>query len=241
MNEAITFSNVSKEYFLQEDRTFKELIMSALRRKPLSKNYQALSKVSFSIKEGETVGIVGKNGAGKSTTLKLIAGVTYPTKGKVKVNGRVAPIIELGAGFHHELSGYENIFLNGAILGMHKKEIEQKVNNIIAFSELDEFIHVPIKKYSTGMQMRLAFAIAIHVDAPIILIDEVLAVGDKQFQKKCLKQLQLLREQDDKTIIFVSHDEQAVKSFCDRVILLADGQILDDGDPEQLFKKYNNL
>ncbi len=235
----VTFDQVTKQYLLQEDRTFKELIPNLLQRKPLSRSYRALKDVSFTINQGETVGIVGKNGAGKSTTLKLIAGVTYPSQGKVVVTQRVAPIIELGAGFHHELSGYENIFLNAAILGMHKREIELKLESIIDFSELKEFIHVPIKKYSTGMQMRLAFAIAINMDAPILLIDEVLAVGDEEFQKKCLAHLDALKRQHDKTIVFVSHSEKSVKSFCERAILLEHGKVILDGTPKAVFDTYH--
>jgi ABC-type polysaccharide/polyol phosphate transport system ATPase subunit len=241
MKPVITFHNVTKQYLLQEDRTFKELIPNLLRGLPLSRTYKALSNINFTVNQGETVGIVGKNGAGKSTMLKLIAGVTYPTKGETHVTQRVAPIIELGAGFHHELSGYENIFLNAAILGMHKREIEHKVDNIVEFSELKEFIHVPIKKYSTGMQMRLAFAIAIHVDAPIILIDEVLAVGDQDFQEKCLAYLHGLKKSADKTIVFVSHDEDAVKSFCDRAIVLDHGKVIADEGISSAFNVYHTL
>jgi len=239
MKPIIEFIHATKQYILQEDRTFKELIPSIVFRRPLSRKYKALNDLNFSIYEGETVGIVGKNGAGKSTILKLIAGVTYPSQGKVSIKGRVAPIIELGAGFHHELSGYENIFLNAAILGMHKLEIEQKVESIIAFSELENFIHVPIKKYSTGMQMRLAFAVAIHIDAPILLIDEVLAVGDEDFQKKCLQYLSELKKTHKKTIIFVSHAREAVEEFCDRALLIEEGRLVMDGSPKKVFAKYD--
>lgn len=236
---AITFSHVTKNYMIRDDRTFKEIIPSLLRGKPLATWHTAIDNISFDIKQGETVGIVGKNGAGKSTMLKLIAGVTYPSKGKIAVNGRVAPLIELSAGFHHELTGYENIFLNAAILGMHKKEIEQRIQSIIDFSELGEFIDVPVKRYSSGMYMRLGFSVAIHTDAPILLIDEVLAVGDIAFQKKCLDYLQEMKKRSDRTIIFVSHDEHAVKSFCDRVILLQQGKIVADGTPKAAFEEYH--
>ena len=238
MKIAINFDHVVKQYLLQEDRTIKEMIPSILLRRSISRQYKALNDISFTIYEGETVGIVGKNGAGKSTILKLIAGVTYPSSGQLEVVGRVAPIIELGAGFHHELSGYENIFLNAAILGMHKKEIEAKLDDIISFSELEEFIHVPIKKYSTGMNMRLAFAVAIHIEAPILLIDEVLAVGDLSFQKKCLGYLEKIKKEQHKTIVFVSHDQKAVSSFCDRTLLIEDGKLRVDGTPETVFAQY---
>lgn len=240
-NPVISFTNVSKKYFFQEDRTFKDLVPNLIRGKAWAKKFTAISNATFVITEGETVGFIGKNGAGKSTLLKLIAGVTYPTDGHLEISQKVAPLIELGAGFHHELSGYENIFLNAAILGMHKKEITQKVHDIIEFSELQNFIHTPVKRYSTGMYMRLAFAIAIHVDAPILLIDEVLAVGDIEFQKKCLLHLEKMKKRRDKTIIFVSHDEKAISEFCDRVILIDHGKVVHDGLPSTVFPIYHRL
>ncbi len=237
----INFQHVTKKYHLQEDRTMKELIPSLIKGKAWSKMYTAIDDANFSITEGETVGFVGKNGAGKSTLLKLIAGVTYPSSGRVSVEQKVAPLIELGAGFHHELSGYENIFLNAAILGMHEKEIKLKVDSIIEFSELQKFIHSPVKHYSSGMYMRLAFSIAVHVDAPILLIDEVLAVGDADFQKKCLQYLNEMKKRHDKTIIFVSHDEDALKGFCERTILLDHGKVIADGKPKEVFTVYHSL
>lgn len=240
-NIVIQFKNVIKNFHLQEDRTFKEFLPHFLLGKPWAKEFTALNDISFEIGVGETVGIIGKNGAGKSTLLKLIAGVTTPTTGEVIVNGKVAPLIELSAGFHQELTGYENIFLNAAILGMHKKEIEQVLNQIIAFSELQEFIDIPVKKYSTGMYMRLGFSIAIHLNASIILLDEILAVGDDAFQKKCLNYLKEIKKNKDRTIIFVSHSELSVKRFCDRAILLSGGKIIAEGDPSEVFKKYHTL
>lgn len=240
-NAVIQFDKVTKKFFLQEDRTFKEFLPNFILGKSWAKKLLALDDVSFEIKVGETVGIIGKNGAGKSTLLKLIAGVTTPTNGSVVVKEKVAPLIEVGAGFHHELTGLENIFLNGAILGMHKKEIEVVVDNIINFSELKQFIHIPVKKYSLGMYMRLGFAVAIHVNAPILLIDEVLAVGDAAFQKKCINYLRKIRTDKSKTIVFVSHNEEAVKSFCERVILLDRGKLIKDDTPETVFKIYHQL
>jgi ABC-type polysaccharide/polyol phosphate transport system ATPase subunit len=237
----INFQHVSKQFLFQDDRTFKELLPNLLRGRGWGRTYTAISDMNLTINQGETVGFVGKNGAGKSTLLKLIAGVTFPSKGKLTVSQKVAPLIELGAGFHHELSGYENIFLNAAILGMHKREIEEKVDSIIAFSELEQFIHVPVKRYSTGMYMRLAFAIAVHMDAPILLIDEVLAVGDADFQKKCLTFLAQMKKRHDKTIIFVSHDEKSVRSFCDRAILINKGKLVIDGTPAAVFDRYHHL
>lgn len=237
----IQSKNVTKKFHLQEEKTFKEFLPNFILGKSWAKQLIALDDVSFIIEKGETVGIIGKNGAGKSTILKLMAGVTAPTTGEIIVRGRVAPLIEVGAGFHHELTGYENIFLNGAILGMHKKEIEAVVDNVIEFSELKEFIHIPVKKYSLGMYMRLGFAVAIHVNAPILLIDEVLAVGDATFQKKCIDYLKKIRTDKTKTIVFVSHNEEAVKSFCDRVILLDHGKIIQDGNPQTVFKTYHRI
>lgn len=237
----IQFKNVTKSFYLQEDKTFKEFLPNLISGKSWAKKFLALSNISFDIKRGETVGIVGKNGAGKSTLLKLIAKVTTPTKGQIIINGRVAPLIELGAGFHHELTGYENILLNAAILGMHKGEISAVINQIIDFSELQEFIHVPIKKYSSGMYVRLGFSIAIYTNADIFLIDEVLAVGDSAFQKKCMNRMNELKNKHNKTIIFVSHSEQAVKNFCTRAILLDHGGIVKDGNPKEIFNIYNRI
>lgn len=234
---AIQFSHAGKEFFLQTDRTFKDLLTSLARGRQWRQKHIALRDVTFDIKAGETVGIIGRNGAGKSTLLKLIAGVTQPTNGSVTVQGKVAPLIEVGAGFHHELSGYENIFLSGAILGMSRKEIAAKVDDIITFSELEEYINVPVKRYSTGMFMRLGFSVAVHTDAPILLIDEVLAVGDISFQEKCLDRLN--RMKGKRTIVFVSHDEDAVKQFCERAILLVDGQVAADGKPADALEKYH--
>lgn len=240
-NIALSLNHLSKSFVLQQDRTIKDIIPSLIKGQSWAKRHTVFKNIDFTIHQGETVGIVGKNGAGKSTLLKLIAGVTQPTSGSITVNGKVAPVIELTAGFHHELTGYENIYLNAAILGLHKKEIDQRVDAIIQFSELDEYIHVPVKKYSTGMFMRLGFSIAIQMDAPIILLDEVLAVGDAEFQEKCLSYLEELKKSKKKTIIFVSHDEDAVTRFCDRALLIHDKKILVDGTPKEAFKKYHEL
>lgn len=240
-NPVIIFDKVHKDFLIQEEKTFKEFLPNLFLGRPWAKKVAALNDVSFNIFQGETVGIIGKNGAGKSTALKLIAGVTAPTSGKVAISCKVAPLIELGAGFHHELTGYENIFLNGAILGMHKKEIESRLNDIIEFSELKDFIYAPVKKYSSGMYMRLAFSIAINTSAPLLLIDEVLAVGDESFQKKCLDYLQEVKKSRERTIIFVSHSEQLVKKFCERVILLDHGKLIADGDPKEVFEKYHHV
>lgn len=241
MSIALQFTTVTKEFNLQQGKTIKDLVSDLIKGRSWSKKHLVFDSMSFVINKGETVGIVGKNGAGKSTLLKLIAGVTQPTKGTVTVNGRVAPVIELTAGFHHELSGLENIYLNAAILGLHKAEVEERLDAIIQFSELGEFIHVPVKKYSTGMFMRLGFSIAIQMDAPIILLDEVLAVGDAEFQEKCLVYLEGLKKSKEKTIIFVSHDEEAITRFCDRALLIHEHTVHMDGTPEKVFEEYHRL
>lgn len=235
----ISFDQVNKEFYLQGDRTLKEFIPSLVKGKRWAHRLHALKDLSFEIQSGETVGIVGKNGAGKSTMMKLIAGVTYPSSGTITVNGKVAPMIELGAGFHSELNGYENIYLNAAILGMHKKEIALVEKKIINFSGVEEFLHEPLKRFSTGMVMRLAFAIAVHTPAPIYLIDEVLAVGDAEFQEKCIAKLREIKKDKDIITVFISHDEDAVTEFCDRAILLDKGEIIEDSTPKNVFKKYH--
>lgn len=238
-NPKIELSKVKKDFFLQGDRTFKELIPSLLLGKNWAKKLNALSNISMNIGQGETVGIIGDNGAGKSTLMKLIAGVTYPTKGNIEVAGRVAPLIELGAGFHHELTGYENIFLNSAILGMHKAEIEEVSGKIVDFSGLDKkFLNTPIKRYSTGMVMRLAFSIAIHARASIFLIDEVLAVGDIEFQAKCINRLEEIKRKGDSIILFVSHDLVTVSKFCERVLLIEKGNVVMDNKAKIVISKY---
>jgi ABC-type polysaccharide/polyol phosphate transport system ATPase subunit len=236
---AINFKNISKSYHLQQERTAKDAVMALLKSNDTFTAKKVIEDISFSIKRGETVGLVGKNGAGKSTILKLLAGVTYPDSGKITVAGRVAPLIELTAGFHHELNGYENIFLNGAILGMQQQEIETKVAQITAFAELEEHMYQPVKRYSTGMYMRLGFSIAVHTDADILLIDEVLGVGDAAFQKKSTDFLKKVKSKRDITIVFVSHDQHAVESFCDRALLIENGKLSADGKPKEIFQKYN--
>lgn len=240
-NPIITLNSVTKKFSQQEDKTFKEFLPKLLLGKSWAKQILALNNISFEVEKGQTLGIVGKNGSGKSTLLKLIAGVTTPTQGQIAVREKVAPLIELGTGFHHELTGLENIYLNAAVLGMHKKEIEQVLDKIIEFSELREFINVPVKHYSSGMYMRLGFSVAIYVNAPILLIDEVLAVGDESFQKKCIRFLKSVKENGEKTIVFVSHSEEAVKKLCDRVILLSEGKLIGDGDPKEVFEIYHKI
>lgn len=240
-NSVITFKNVTKVFSQQDDKTFKEFLPNLILGRPWAKKLVALDDISFEVGKGETIGIVGKNGSGKSTLLKLIAGVTAPTKGVIIVTEKVAPLIEVGTGFHHELTGLENIYLSAAVLGMHKKEIEQVLDKIIEFSELRGFINIPVKHYSSGMYMRLGFSVAIFVNAPILLIDEVLSVGDASFQKKCTNYFKSVKDDRDKTIIFVSHSEQTVKKICNRAILLSGGKVVSEGDPKEVFKKYHTL
>ncbi|HZD41150.1 MAG TPA: ABC transporter ATP-binding protein, partial [Terriglobales bacterium] len=190
--------------------------------------YEALGNVSFEIEEGEVVGIIGRNGAGKSTLLKILSRITEPTAGYVEIHGRVGSLLEVGTGFHMELTGRENVFLYGAILGMKKGEIAKKFDEIVAFAEVERFIDTPVKHYSTGMQLRLAFAVAAHLEPEILLVDEVLAVGDARFQKKCLNKMQDVGHHG-RTVLFVSHNLTAVTRLCQRCILLEGGRLVKDG------------
>ena len=199
--------------------------------------FTALKNISFEVSSGETVGIIGKNGAGKSTILGLLAGVLKPSSGQVTVDGRIAPLLELGAGFHTELSGRENIILNGILLGMLKRDVEEKIDSIIEFSELEEFIDQPIRTYSSGMLARLGFSVAVHCDPDILLVDEVLAVGDQDFQKKCIEKM-LVFKQERKTIVFVSHNSDEILKVCDRAIWIDQGIVYRDGQPDQVINEY---
>ena len=199
--------------------------------------FTALKNISFEVSAGETVGIIGKNGAGKSTILGLLAGVLKPSSGQVTVAGRIAPLLELGAGFHPELSGRENILLNGILLGMLKREVEEKIDSIIAFSELEEFIDQPIRTYSSGMLARLGFSVAVHSDPDILLVDEVLAVGDQDFQKKCIEKMIGFKE-NGKTIVFVSHNVEEIRRVCGRVIWIEDKKIRLIDESEKVLNEY---
>ncbi len=200
----------------------------------------ALQNINFEVKQGEVLGIIGKNGAGKSTLLKLLSKVTSPTKGNIKVNGRVASLLEVGTGFHKELTGRENVYLNGAILGMTKTEINRKFDEIVDFSGVGKYIDTPVKRYSSGMYVRLAFAVAAHLDPEIMIIDEVLAVGDIEFQKKCLGKMKDVSE-GGRTVLFVSHNMAAVKTLCTRTILMNNGTIFKEGDTSQLIDDYIHI
>ncbi len=201
------------------------------------KEFWALKDISFDVAKGEILGLIGPNGAGKSTLLKILTGITEPTEGEIKIKGRVSSLLEVGTGFHPELSGRENIFLNGAILGMKRSEIKSKFDEIVAFAEVERFIDTPVKRYSSGMRVRLGFAVAAHLEPEILLIDEVLAVGDFKFQEKCIGKMQEVSEAG-RTIIFVSHQMPAVRRFCTRCVLLKNGSVVMNGNTDEVVTNY---
>ncbi len=204
-----------------------------------SEEFWALKDVSFDIEQGERVGIIGRNGAGKSTLLKVLSRITEPTAGRVTINGRVASLLEVGTGFHPELTGRENIFLNGAILGMGRNEIKRKFDEIVAFAEVERFLDTPVKHYSSGMYVRLAFAVAAHLEPEILIVDEVLAVGDAQFQKKCLGKMEAVGR-EGRTVLFVSHNMQAIQTLCSRALWISSGSVEQDGDVFSVVSSYLN-
>jgi lipopolysaccharide transport system ATP-binding protein len=204
----------------------------------IGEQFWALDDISFEVKEGEVLGIIGRNGAGKSTLLKILSQVTAPTSGEIKIKGRIGSLLEVGTGFHPELTGRENTFLNGAILGMTKAEIRRKFDEIVAFSGLEEFIDTPVKRYSSGMYVRLAFAVAAHLEPEILIVDEVLAVGDMSFQKKCLGKMEDISRKGRRTVLFVSHNMSAVSTLCQRVIVLNDGAIIFNGATDEAIRRY---
>jgi lipopolysaccharide transport system ATP-binding protein len=209
--------------------------------KLLKDNYLALRDVSFEVREGEAVGIIGKNGAGKSTLLKIISRITYPTAGAIKIRGKISSLLEVGTGFHRELSGRENIYLNGAILGMKKSVTAKRIDEIIDFAGIEKFIDTPVKRYSSGMYVRLAFSVAAHLDSDILILDEVLAVGDADFQKKCLGKMNDVATNQGRTVLFVSHNMGAVAGLCGRAILLHQGEIETTGETSEVINRYMTL
>lgn len=246
-NVTIQFNNVSKQYKLGMTRTSVPDLVSSWSRSLLqphklrensSKEYWALKDVSFELKKGETLALVGANGAGKSTILKLIAQITRPTSGQIKVNGKLSALIELGAGFHPDLSGRENIYLNGAILGLKRQEIQRRFDSIVAFSELESFIDTPVKRYSSGMAVRLGFAVAASINPDVLLVDEVLAVGDTAFRMKCMTRIQELIDSGT-TLIFVSHNMGQVKAICDVALYIEKGTAKLFGETEKVIDAYN--
>jgi len=244
---AIEVHKLSKWYHLRADlpaeyHTLRDALAGALgrlagRRPAPVRTVRALDAVSFEVRPGEVVGIVGRNGAGKSTLLKLLAGITEPTGGRAVLRGRVGALLDVGAGFHPELTGRENIYFSGAILGMKKAEIERKLDAIVAFAEVEEFLETPVKFYSSGMYVRLAFAVAAHLEADILLVDEVLAVGDLAFQRKCLGKMEAVSE-EGRTVLFVSHNPAHVKRLCGRAIWLERGRVRFDGNAHEAVARY---
>lgn len=223
--------------------TVRELFAKFFRKEVNYHDFEAVNDISFSVQAGEMVGIIGRNGSGKSTLLKIVAGIYRPTSGKLQVNGSIAPLIELGAGMHAELTGRENILLNGLMMGYSKRQMLEREQRIIEFAEIGDFIDVPVKQYSTGMYMRLAFSVATEVDPDILVIDEILAVGDLTFQRKCFERLKRFRE-SGKTILFVTHSMDQVRDHCDRGLLLDRGRLLFNGSPDEavaLYKKNSGI
>jgi lipopolysaccharide transport system ATP-binding protein len=238
MNKVLEVKNISKVYKIYKSNI--ERLKEIFSKKIYHKEFIANKDISFELFTGETLGIIGVNGAGKSTILKIVAGVIEPTFGEVIRHGRVTALLELGTGFNLQMSGYENIYLNGTLIGMSKKEIKEKIKDIVDFSELGDYIHEPILSYSSGMSMRLAFSIAIFSEPKILIVDEALSVGDAHFQAKCTQALRD-RKQDNMSIIYVSHDLNSLKLLCDRVILLNHGEVVDEGNPEDVINQYNFL
>ncbi len=237
---AIEFIDVSKRFQLEEGRTLREFVPALLKGRGWSPPFYALRDISFTVRRGETLGIVGRNGSGKSTALKLIAGVMAPSQGEVHVHGRVSPLIELGAGFHPDLTGRENVHLNASILGMPGRDIRARFDDIVEFAELRDFIDTPVKRYSSGMYMRLGFSVAVHSDPDILLVDEVLAVGDAVFGDKCLVKIREFQERGV-TIVIVSHALDTITQFCNRALLLQGGHLIDDGPSQEVTRRYLEL
>ncbi len=236
---AVKVEDVSKTFKLPHEKqgSVKSLFVNMFHGTRSYEHQKVLKDISFEIKKGEFFGVVGRNGSGKSTLLKLLAGIYSPTKGAIAVNGKLTPFIELGVGFNHELTGRENVFLNGALLGFNRNEIRAMYNDIVAFAELEKFMDQKLKNYSSGMQVRLAFSIAIRAKSDILLIDEVLAVGDAAFQQKCFNYFEELKRQQQ-TVVFISHDMGAIRRFCTRAIYLDKGKIIKQGEPSDIADAY---
>ncbi len=235
--DTIIVEDVYKTFnvYMDKANTIKEKLMFFKRNK--KEKRQVLKGINLRIKQGETVALIGVNGSGKSTLLKLMTKIIYPNKGKITTNGKLTSLLELGAGFHPDFSGRENIYFNASIFGLTKKEIDERLDNIIEFSELGNYIDNPVRTYSSGMYMRLAFSVAINVNADILLIDEILSVGDQHFQEKCFNKMRELKEQG-KTMVFVTHSMESVKNLCDRAVWLYEGQIRMDGNTDEVVNEY---
>lgn len=230
--QSIVVEHVVKKFTMQYHRTLKQKAVAAVRRLPLQESFLAVNDVSFVVEQGESVGLMGLNGSGKSTLLKLINGVMQPDGGRIRTRGRIAGLIATGAGFHPQMTGRENLYLNSAILGMSEVETNRKFDEIVEFADIGRFLDTPVSHYSSGMYARLGFSIAVHVDADIFLADEVLAVGDRPFKKKCMVKMQEIRQQGT-TIFYVSHAAASVRSMCDRVLVLESGRLTFDGDVDE--------
>lgn len=256
MKSVITVESISKKYIISHQKqgaynTLRDALTNGAKQywrkwrhpfvaqpsEPTREEFWALEDVSFNVQQGDRVGIIGRNGAGKSTLLKILSRITEPTSGKVSIAGRVASLLEVGTGFHPELTGRENIYLNGAILGMSKTEITKQFDEIVAFAEVEKFLDTPVKRYSSGMYLRLAFAVAAHLKPEILIVDEVLAVGDAQFQKKCIGKMQDVG-QDGKTILFVSHNMPAISALCNKAIVFENGHLVLEATPDIAIKRY---
>lgn len=255
MSAAITIDGIGKCYQLglraEKYLTLRDAIASAIKapfqrlaglagKGPDEGKFWALKDVSFEVRRGEVMGIIGRNGAGKSTLLKILSRITEPTEGSAQLKGRVASLLEVGTGFHPELTGRENVYLNGAILGMRKAEIDRKFDEIVAFAETEQFLDTPVKRYSSGMYVRLAFAVAAHLEPEILIVDEVLSVGDQEFQKKCLGRIQQVAQGDGRTVLFVSHNMGSVQNLCDRAVYLRNGAVAEIGDAGSVVETYLN-
>jgi lipopolysaccharide transport system ATP-binding protein len=242
-NIAIRAEGLGKKYRLQHRQaeryaTLRDLLSGSAPRATSTEDFWALRDVSFEVQHGEVVGIIGRNGAGKSTLLKILSRITEPTEGRVGINGRVGSLLEVGTGFHPELTGRENIFLNGAILGMTRAEIQRKFDEIVAFAEVEKFLDTPVKRYSSGMYVRLAFAVAAHLEPELLVVDEVLAVGDASFQRKCLGKMEDVSRKEGRTVLFVSHNMQAVHTLCTRGIVLESGRTIHVGNVDECVQRY---
>lgn len=260
MGKIIRVENLSKRYIIghqqKGNKTFREALSQSIANlgskfiHPFSRNissnspfeeFWALKDICFEVEQGDRIGIIGRNGAGKSTLLKVLSRITEPTCGKITINGRIASLLEVGTGFNSELTGRENIFLNGAILGMPHAEIKQKFDEIVDFAGVEKFLDTPVKRYSSGMYVRLAFAVAAHLEPEILIVDEVLAVGDSEFQKKCLGKMQDISQKGGRTVIFVSHNMSAISSLCQKAILLDKGNLIEKGTSDFIIERYLNL
>lgn len=239
-NIAIHVDHVSKVYKLYEKKSDRLKDALGFSKKARYKEHYALNDVSFTVRQGETVGIIGTNGSGKSTILKIITGVLFPTSGDVKIAGRISALLELGAGFNMEYTGLENIYLNGTMIGFSREEIDERLQDILDFADIGEFIHQPVKSYSSGMFVRLAFAVAINIDPEILIVDEALSVGDVFFQNKCYQKFEEFKA-NGKTILFVSHDLSSISQYCDRVVLLNKGDKLAEGTPKDMINLYKKV